>query len=128
MQLLPDVVGKIGEDLWIYFQPGTLHLVEQRRERQLNFRIDRFEVLFENPVVKDMRRLRSQISGDNGLAGSAELRFDHPVKAEAVRQGCLAAFASQPRYVGYWDADLAPPLDLVADFQAILDERFPSLS
>ena len=44
-------------------------------------------------------------------------------KAEAVRQGCLAAFAQGAEYVGYWDADLATPLDAIPEFVALLDER-----
>ncbi len=46
-------------------------------------------------------------------------------KAEAVRQGVCAALASQPRpsYVGFWDADLATPLDAIPRLAAIMDER-----
>jgi glycosyltransferase involved in cell wall biosynthesis len=44
-------------------------------------------------------------------------------KAEAVRQGLLRAFASDPDYVAYWDADLATPLDAILTFSALLDSR-----
>lgn len=44
-------------------------------------------------------------------------------KAEAVRQGCCAAFKLAPEYVGYWDADLAAPLEAVPQYCEILERR-----
>ncbi len=44
-------------------------------------------------------------------------------KGEAVRRGLLAAMAAGPDLVGFWDADLSTPLDLVHEFVAVLDAR-----
>ncbi len=45
---------------------------------------------------------------------------DNLGKGTAVRHGCLRAFSTGADFVGYWDADLATPLEAFADFRAAL--------
>jgi dolichyl-phosphate beta-glucosyltransferase len=44
-------------------------------------------------------------------------------KAEAVRRGITQAAVAQPDYIGFWDADLATPLEAIPEFIAVLDRR-----
>ncbi len=45
-------------------------------------------------------------------------------KAGAVRQGLIAAADMGATFIGYWDADLATPLDAISDFTRVLS-KFP---
>jgi dolichyl-phosphate beta-glucosyltransferase len=44
-------------------------------------------------------------------------------KAEAVRRGLLSAFDANPDFAGYWDADLATPLEAIPAFCELLESR-----
>ena len=44
-------------------------------------------------------------------------------KAEAVRRGMLFAMERNPRYTGFWDADLATPLPSIVEFREVLESR-----
>jgi dolichyl-phosphate beta-glucosyltransferase len=71
----------------------------------------------------DTRLVLERLCGE--MAGRAVL-VDLPQnrgKAEAVRQGMLAAFRWGVGMVGFWDADLATPLAELPRFCQVLEER-----
>jgi glycosyltransferase involved in cell wall biosynthesis len=74
-------------------------------------------------------------SEDATLEVLQDLHRDHPQrctyidlpqnfgKAEAVRRGLLSAFETNPDFVGYWDADMATPLEAIPSFCEVLESR-----
>lgn len=74
-------------------------------------------------------------SRDNTLTVLRDLAARHPArveildlqpnggKAEAVRRGMLHAMERNPRYTGFWDADLATPLQSIVEFRDVLERR-----
>ena len=56
-EFLPQEVRQIAKHFAIDFQARPLHLIKQRRQRQLDLCVDRFESLFQNAFVQNARGL-----------------------------------------------------------------------
>ncbi|MEQ8788470.1 MAG: glycosyltransferase [Pirellulaceae bacterium] len=101
--------------------------------------VERFDVARFREYVAQRRDVRFMLvndgSSDETLSLLERLASSHPGnfdvldlgrnqgKAEAVRQGMLAAWRDGADYVGFWDADLATPLEQIADFIRVLDQK-----
>ncbi len=71
-------------------------------------------------TVKVLERVREGYEGSASILPCAT----NGGKAEAVRLGILHALSRlDPIFVGFWDADLATPLDTVARFAAIFEQN-----
>lgn len=90
------------------------------------FRLDgaRVEFCFVNDGSRD-----GTVRVLQGLAAEDPARFSvldldrNRGKAEAVRRGMVEAFGKNPDAVGFWDADLATPLDQIGGFLEIFNSR-----
>ena len=71
---------------------------------------------------KTVEVLRGICAGSGGRATLLECGKNGG-KAEAVRRGIRAAFNRGAAYAGFWDADLATPLDDIAEFLRVLEAR-----
>ena len=84
----------------------------------------RVEFLFVDDGSRD-----ATLSVLQGLAAEDPLRFSvlalaqNSGKAEAVRQGILEAIGRKPELTGFWDADLATPLEELSAFFKVFDTR-----
>lgn len=66
-----------------------------------------------------LRAMQSEVGPQIGIISLPQ----NMGKAEAVRRGMVAALAEGPLYAGFWDADLATPLDAISQFREVLEDR-----
>jgi len=88
-----------------------------RRDEAVNF-------LFVNDGSRDRTLELIELMHQSNPARFSFLHLAHNSgKAEAVRQGIRLALESRPEYVGFWDADLATPLEDIGAFCRLLDQK-----
>jgi glycosyltransferase involved in cell wall biosynthesis len=86
----------------------------------------RFLFVNDGSTDETLRMLESLSASDPNRFSVLNLPHNQG-KAEAVRRGILAAVTAQPDYVGFWDADLATPLETIPQFVDFAESR-PQLS
>lgn len=81
------------------------------------------DLLFVNDGSSDdtLELLRATCQNQSNL--SVLNQESNAGKAEAVRLGVLAASAKQPHFIGFWDADLATPLDAIVRCESLMHRR-----
>jgi glycosyltransferase involved in cell wall biosynthesis len=78
-------------------------------------------VFVDDGSVDDTKRILDKLAARLPGRASVVALEENSGKAEAVRHGVKHALEQQPSYVGYWDADLATPLNVIPEFSGLLD-------
>ena len=81
-----------------------------------------FLLVNDGSTDQTLRLLQSLHAGDPDRFAVLNLPQNRG-KAEAVRQGFLSATDSHPDYIGFWDADLATPLEAIVQFIEVAENR-----
>lgn len=85
---------------------------------------DNIQLLFVDDGSKDYtRQLLEELHRSNPEKLLVHGLSENVGKAEAVRHGLVHACEMRPDYVGFWDADLATPLEDIATFMDLLDQK-----
>ncbi|MCC6494439.1 MAG: glycosyltransferase [Pirellulales bacterium] len=80
-------------------------------------------LLVDDGSIDGTRRLLCDLAGQHAGRCSAAALAVNAGKAEAVRCGMRLAIERGAAAVGYWDADLATPLDEIEHFSRVLGRR-----
>lgn len=86
----------------------------------------RFLFVDDGSTDGTLRRLQALIAEDPARFGVLRMP-ENRGKAEAVRRGMLHALAGPSTYAGFWDADLATPLEEIPAFVGALEDN-PAVS
>jgi glycosyltransferase involved in cell wall biosynthesis len=78
-------------------------------------------VFVDDGSVDDTKRILEELAARLPDRASVVALEENSGKAEAVRRGVNRALELRPSYVGYWDADLATPLEVIPKFSGLLD-------
>jgi dolichyl-phosphate beta-glucosyltransferase len=78
-------------------------------------------VFVDDGSADDTKRILEELADRLSGRASVVALEKNSGKAEAVRRGVNCALERQPDYVGFWDADLATPLDVIREFSGLLD-------
>lgn len=119
---------------WALRMNGETVIVVPCYNEALRFDLRAFDTFLRE--CEDVNLLLVDDGSTDGTPGVLEkLRATHPLrvtvfrsaenggKAEAVRRGVQLALRKPPSFVGYWDADLATPLEAALQFREILIAR-----
>lgn len=90
------------------------------------FRLEgvRLELLLVNDGSRDgTLRLLESLQAENPEGFSVLNLEQNQGKAEAVRRGIVAAMERRPDFFGFWDADLATPLDELPSYLEVFRSR-----